>query len=69
MQIKIPNMTAAIVGQAVTLTPVAGVSEPLPKHLGASTIVVNTTSNPPDAYFWKAAATGQRYIVTIERQS
>jgi hypothetical protein len=62
----INRMSASIVGQAVTLTKSAGISDPKPPHLDASSIVVNTTSNPPNAEFWKQAASGFRYIVTIE---
>jgi hypothetical protein len=69
MLVKIHNMEAAIAGQAVTLTPIAGVSEALPNHLAASSIVFNTSADPVPADFWKPAAQGIRYIVTIERQS
>ena len=55
--------TAAIVGQAVTLTPMAG-TESNPSHLGASTLVFNTTANPAPTEFWVAT---DQYIVIVEK--
>ena len=55
--------TAAIAGQAVTLTPKAG-SESKPSHLGASTVVFNTTANPAPTEFW---ATTDEYILIVEK--
>ena len=61
--------TAAIAGQAVTLTPKTA-TESHPNHLGASTIVVNTVANPAPSEFWTATATtGDEYDVTIRRRT
>ena len=57
--------TAAIAGQAVTLTPKVG-SQSHPTHLSASTIVFNTTANPAPVEFW---ATTDEYIVTVQRRT
>ena len=54
--------TAGIAGQVVTLTPKTG-TESKPTHLGASTIVFNTSANPAPTEFW---ATTNEYLVTVE---
>lgn len=69
MFILIHNMEAAIVDDQVTLTPIANVSAPNPSHLGVSSIVVTTSGDPAPPEFWKAAATGVKYVVKIERAS
>ena len=55
--------TCGIAGQVVTLTPKAG-SESKPTHLGASTVVFNTSANPAPTEFW---STGDDYIVVIDK--
>ena len=66
MNVMINRMSAAISGTQVTLTKTVGISEAHPGYLDASSIVINTTMNPAPGDFWKAAATGLRYSVTIE---
>ena len=63
MAAQLQRYTAAVAGQAVTLTPKAG-SESKPTHLGASTVVFNTTANPAPTEFWDAKS---EYLVTIEK--
>lgn len=50
-------------GQAVTLTPKAG-SESRPTHLGASTLVFNTSANPAPTEFWDA---NSEYLVIVQK--
>jgi hypothetical protein len=57
--------TAAIVGQAVTLTPKTA-TESHPTHLGASTIVFNTVANPAPVEMWDAK---YEYDVVIRRRT
>lgn len=57
--------TCGIAGQAVTLTPKAG-SQSQPSHLGASTLVFNTTANPAPTEFW---ATTDEYVVTVQKRT
>jgi hypothetical protein len=57
--------TCGIAGQAVTLTPKAG-APALPSHLGASTVVFNTTANPAPTEFW---ATTDEYVVIVRRRT
>lgn len=55
--------TAAVTGQAVTLTPKAGTGSN-PSHLGASTVVFNTSANPAPTEFW---ATTDEYILIVQK--
>jgi len=55
--------TCAIVGQAVTLTPKAG-SESHPTHLGATTVVFNTSAAAAPTEFWNAK---DNYLVIIHK--
>ena len=55
--------TAAVAGQVVTLTPKTG-SESKPTHLGATTVVFNTTANPAPTEFFDALSD---YLVTLEK--
>lgn len=57
--------TCGIAGQAVTLTPKAG-TESKPSHLGASTVVFNTSANPAPTEFWDAK---DEYIVIVQKLS
>jgi len=47
----------------VTLTPKA-TTEAKPTHLGASTIVFNTSANPAPAEFWNIK---DEYLVTVQK--
>ena len=69
-QIVHTRMEAAIAGDQVTLTPEAGgVSESQPPDWKITQIVVTTATNPAQATYWQAAATGARYEVKITRLS
>lgn len=66
-KIMIHGLSATVVGQQVTLVKTAGVSDPHPPHLDASSIVFNTTGNPAPAEFWKnTSSSGWRYRLTVE---
>ena len=55
--------TAAVAGQAITLTPKAG-SESRPTHLGATTIVFNTVAGAAPTEFWDV---NSEYLITVHK--
>jgi hypothetical protein len=59
--------TMSKAGSVVTLTPKTGMSHP--DHMRATTIVVNTVSNPASPDFWGSAAEAPEYDVIIRRRT
>jgi hypothetical protein len=67
MKIQVDRMQASVSGEVTTLTQTAGAPSPHPPHLSPTSIVITLTANT--AEFFQNAATGARYLVTIDRQT
>jgi hypothetical protein len=66
MKVVLNKMVAIIDGSVVKLVPTG--SEMQPSHLGATSIVFNTSADPAPSEFWEQAGKGARYTVTIDKE-